>query len=79
MHANVRDWSSAPEVLTVKEVAKLVRLTENAVYGAIRAGFIPAANFGDRCTRVSKTALMKAMEGNPSHQGCANAFSLPGE
>lgn len=50
-------WENAPEVLTVEEAATLVRIPRNAAYGAVRAGLLPATNFGQRRLRVLKSVL----------------------
>ena len=52
-------WESAPEILTVPEVAALLRIPRTAAYAAIQAGLLPAANFGSRRIRVSKAVLAK--------------------
>jgi excisionase family DNA binding protein len=54
-------WESAPDVLTVKEAAVLLRLTPSAIYAAIRLGLLPAANFGRRQTRIAKNALREEL------------------
>jgi excisionase family DNA binding protein len=54
-------WENAPDVLTVKEAAALLRVTPSAVYAAIRLGVLPAANFGKRQTRLAKAALRKEL------------------
>lgn len=55
-------WDSAPDILTVDEAARLVRIPRNAAYEAIRAGFLPAVKFGERRTRISKAVLKKVFE-----------------
>lgn len=54
-------WENAPDVLTVKEAAALLRVTPTAVYAAIRLGVLPAANFGKRQTRLAKAALREEL------------------
>jgi excisionase family DNA binding protein len=54
-------WDSAPDVLTVKEAATLLRVSTGAVYAAIRLGLLPAANFGKRQTRIAKHALREEL------------------
>jgi excisionase family DNA binding protein len=54
---SILTWENAPDVLTVKEAAVLLRVTPSAVYAAIRLGVLPAANFGKRQTRLAKAAL----------------------
>lgn len=50
-------WESAPDILTVREAASLVRISTAAAYGAIDAGLLPAYRFGPRRTRIAKSAL----------------------
>lgn len=72
-------WESAPDVLTVEEAASLVRIPRNAAYEAVRAGFLPAANFGHRRIRVSKAVLKQVFGFGPAHGSRTAAFShLPG-
>jgi len=54
-------WENAPDVLTVKEAAELLRVTPSALYAAIRLGVLPAANFGKRQTRLAKAALREEL------------------
>jgi excisionase family DNA binding protein len=54
-------WESAPDVLTVKEAAALLRVSTSAVYAAIRLGLLPAANFGKRQTRIAKHVLREEL------------------
>ena len=54
-------WENAPDVLTVKEAAALLRVTPSAVYAAIRLGVLPAANFGKRQTRLAKATLREEL------------------
>jgi excisionase family DNA binding protein len=51
-------WEAAPEILTVESAAALCGIARNAMYEAIRAGFIPAVNFGRRRLRVKKSVLL---------------------
>lgn len=68
-------WDSAPEILTVREAASLVRLPRNAVYEAIRAGLLPAANFGTRRIRIAKAALREVFYRRLEHLAATAAFS----
>ena len=70
-------WETAPDVLTVEEAAKLVRVPRNGVYEAIRLGFLPAVNFGQRRIRVSKKVLQETF-GLRADRSATAAFSLPG-
>ena len=71
-------WESAPEILTVKEAAALLRVSTGAVYSAIRLGLLPAANFGKRQTRIAKHVLVircwwhVAMARGPSDSRCGS-------
>jgi excisionase family DNA binding protein len=48
--------SDAPEVMTVPEVARLLRINRNTAYGLIRRGELYAARIG-HAIRVPRTAL----------------------
>ncbi len=63
---NALTWETAPDILTVEEAAALVRIPRNAAYEAVRLGFLPAANFGQRRIRVAKSVLQQVF-------GLANA------
>lgn len=67
-------WETAPEILTVKEAAALLRVTPGAVYAAIRLGVLPAANFGKRQTRIAKRALREELAGRRELSGETAAF-----
>ena len=72
-------WETAPDVLTVEEAAALVRIPRNAAYEAVRAGFLPAANFGERRIRIAKAVLKKVFGIDREHVSGTAAFShLPG-
>ncbi len=71
-------WETAPSVLTVEEAAALVRIPRNAAYEAIRLGFLPAHNFGERRIRIAKSALQQAFGLKPQDKPATAAFSLPG-
>jgi excisionase family DNA binding protein len=64
----------APEILTVKEAAALLRVTPSAVYAAIRLGLVPAANFGKRQMRIAKRALREELAGRRELSGETAAF-----
>lgn len=73
------DWESAPDSLTVREAASLLRIPRNAAYEAVRLGLLPAVNFGKRRTRISKTALRKVFGATPKEAASTAAFNhLPG-
>ncbi|MGC2405086.1 MAG: helix-turn-helix domain-containing protein [Candidatus Cybelea sp.] len=71
-------WETAPDILTVEEAAELVRIPKNAAYEAIRLGFLPAHNFGERRTRVAKSALRQVFGLKPQDKGATAAFSHTG-
>ena len=78
-HNKDLDWDSAPESLTVEEVACLLRIPRNAAYEAVRLGLLPAVNFGKRRTRISKAALRKVLGATPEEAASTAAFNhLPG-
>lgn len=52
-----------PEVLTVKEVAKFLRLKKSTAYEMVRQGVIPSTKFG-RQIRILKTRLFASLEEN---------------
>lgn len=57
--ADVVRWEDLPEIMTVSEASKFLRIPRNGVYEAIRLGLIPALNAGVRRTRISRMALQK--------------------
>lgn len=67
-------WESAPEILTVREAAALLRVTPSAVYAAIRLGLLPAANFGKRQTRIAKALLREELAKKGELSGLTAAF-----
>lgn len=52
-----------PDFLTVEEVRRVLNLSKNSAYEAIKRGDIPSVKLGPRLTRVSKAALMEMMNG----------------
>ena len=56
------NWRSLPDVLTVHEVSKILRLSLGAIYNGVRAGEIPSYRVGRRIV-ISKNALMKKLSG----------------
>jgi excisionase family DNA binding protein len=58
------DFESLPEVLTVPETARVMRLGRDATYEAIRRGEIPAIRIGRRVL-VAKRALRRLLAGEP--------------
>lgn len=72
-------WETAPDILTIPEAATLVRIPVNAAYEAVRAGLLPAKNFGQRRIRVSKAVLRQVFGLAPEQMARTAAFShLPG-
>jgi excisionase family DNA binding protein len=71
-------WDNAPSVLTVDEAATLVRISRNAAYEAIRLGFLPAHNFGQRRIRVAKAVLQQAFGIKSADKPSTAAFSQTG-
>jgi excisionase family DNA binding protein len=67
-------WADAPDVLTVKEAASLIRVSRNAIYGAIESGTLPAANFGQRQIRISKDVLRQVFAPAQEHVPGTAAF-----
>jgi len=68
MNVDTRKLENYPDVLTVFEAAKLLRLGKNATYEAIRRGIIPSLRIGRRIV-VPKTALERLLAGNPRSDG----------
>jgi hypothetical protein len=52
-------WGNAPDILKVDEAAVLARVPRSGMYEAVRLGFVPSVNFGQRRTRISKAELAK--------------------
>jgi len=73
------DWETAPDSLTVREAAALLRIPRNAAYEAVRLGLLPAVNLGRRRIRISKVALRKVFEATSKQIVQTAAFNhLPG-
>jgi excisionase family DNA binding protein len=73
------DWETAPDSLTVREAAALLRIPRNAAYEAVRLGLLPAVNLGKRRMRISKVALRKVFEASSGQTAATAAFNhLPG-
>ena len=56
------DPSILPLVLTVEEVARLLRISRNAAYSAVRDGAIPGVVRIGRTVRVSKDAVLEWLD-----------------
>jgi excisionase family DNA binding protein len=50
-------FNEMPDVLTVAETARLIRLTENTVYGLVHSGELAATRVGRRIL-VTKAAVL---------------------
>jgi excisionase family DNA binding protein len=73
------DWETAPDSLTVREAAALLRIPRNAAYEAVRLGLLPAVNFGKRRMRISKATLRKVFDATSEQKAPTAAFNhLPG-
>ena len=53
--------AGTPDVLTVDELAELLRVNRKTVYNAINEGSLPARRIGSRKIRVLKSALIEWM------------------
>jgi excisionase family DNA binding protein len=68
-------WETAPDILTVREAAILVRIFRSACYEPIRLGLLPAHNFGQRRIRIAKTMLRQVFALGPQDKLRHAAFS----
>ncbi len=55
-----------PQVLTVDEAARLLRVNRKTLYDAVRAGEVPGVVRLGRSIRIGRDALLRWMEGNGS-------------
>ncbi len=67
-------WENAPDILTVREAAALLRVSTTAVYAAVKLGLLPAANFGKRQTRIAKHVLREELVKKSELLGMTVAF-----
>ena len=71
----VIERKSLPEILTVDEVAKLLRVNPKTVYAAIRRGDIPGARRIGATIRVSRDVVLRWIDGqadvSPAKKGGA--------
>jgi len=58
-----------PQVLTVEEVADLMRVDRKTAYAAIAEGGVPGVRRIGRCIRVSRDVLMRWLEQGEAKQG----------
>lgn len=59
------DIASLPAVLSVPEVAKILRLSRSQAYEYVHQGLIPCIRLG-KSIRVPKAAFLKFLEGQSS-------------
>lgn len=63
MDGSLVGWETAaarlPSVLTVEEVADLMRVDRKTAYAAIAAGGVPGVRRIGRCIRVSRDVLLR--------------------
>ncbi len=64
--------ADAPDVLTVEEAAKLLRIGRGAAYEAARRGDLPTVRIGARTLRVPRHRL-EALLGAESDDGSADS------
>ncbi len=57
-----RGGSALPQVLTVEEVADLMRVDRKTAYAAIAEGGVPGVRRIGRCIRVSRDVLLRWLE-----------------
>jgi len=51
-----------PHLLTVREAAKLLRISTDLAYGLIRAGMLPVLRLGERRIVIPREALLRWVE-----------------
>lgn len=61
----VIDLSTLPVILSVPEVAKVMRLSKSQAYEYVHQGLIPCVKLG-KSIRVPKAALLRFLEGKPA-------------
>lgn len=64
-----RGGSALPQVLTVEEVADLMRVDRKTAYAAIAEGGVPGVRRIGRCIRVSRDVLLRWLEQGDVKQG----------
>lgn len=62
----VDDQPDVPDVLTVDEAARFLRIGRNALYDAIGRGEVPHRRF-QRSIRLSRAALLEWLSTPPAH------------
>ena len=63
-----RGCSALPQVLTVEEVADLMRVDRKTAYAAIAEGGVPGVRRIGRCIRVSRDVLLRWLEQGEAKQ-----------
>lgn len=63
---------TAPDVLTVTEAAKLLRLGRNAMYEAVRTNQVPAVRIGKRLL-IPKSTIIRLLNSEPKEEPCGGA------
>lgn len=53
------------ELLKVREVAKLLRISESNLRNVIRRGELPVVRIGKKLIRIRESAVMEFIEGGP--------------
>jgi excisionase family DNA binding protein len=61
--------STLPQVLTVEEVADLMRVDRKTAYAAIAEGGVPGVRRIGRCIRVSRDVLLRWLEQGEAKHG----------
>jgi len=61
--------NALPQVLTVEEVANLMRVDRKTAYAAIAEGWVPGVRRIGRCIRVSRDVLLRWLEQGEAKQG----------
>lgn len=62
IHAEGAPAGGLPRILTVEEVADLMRVDRKTAYAAIACGEVPGARRIGRCIRVSRDVLLLWLE-----------------
>lgn len=64
-------WDELPPILTVEEVADLMRVDRKTAYAAIAGGEVPGVRRVGRCIRISRDVLLEWLadgEGTPTRK-----------
>jgi excisionase family DNA binding protein len=60
--SQIKEIELKSETYTVPEAGRILGLSRNAAYNAVRCGDIPIMKFGRRSLRVSKAALARLLD-----------------